>query len=225
MIGCMSWTNEVSGRVDGPVVQVGVLVGDVHVDTARPARSAHLAQVEALVPNSLVGRSDELAVLAAFCSSESTAESCLWWRAEAWSGKSALLSWFVLHPPPDVHVVSFFVTSRLPGQNDRRGFVDCVLEQLQDLAECPPRARISPTPPVSRTCGNCSWTWRTRFARRASTSCWWSTAWTRTADSTDPPTPTASPRCSPTAASGWSSRGVLTQHFHQPPGRLIPRGQ
>ncbi|MEU0878060.1 hypothetical protein ABZ345_05640 [Lentzea sp. NPDC005914] len=139
----MSWTNEVSGRVDGPVVQVGVLVGDVHVDTARPTRSAYLAQVRALAPDSLEGRSYELAVLTAFCSSEATAESYLWWRAEAWSGKSALLAWFVLHPPPDVHVVSFFVTSRLPGQNDRRGFVDCVLEQLHDLAECPPRTDLT----------------------------------------------------------------------------------
>nr|AEF32103.1 hypothetical protein [uncultured bacterium AB1650] len=143
MIRFMSWTNEVSGRVDGPVLQVGVLVGDVHVNTARPARSAYLAQVEALVPKSLGGRSGELALLTAFCSSESAVESYLWWRAEAWSGKSALLSWFVLHPPPNVHVVSFFVTSRLPGQNDRRGFVDCVLEQLHDLAELPPRADLT----------------------------------------------------------------------------------
>ncbi|XVS61801.1 hypothetical protein ACQPYE_26345 [Actinosynnema sp. CA-299493] len=139
----MGWINEVSGRVDGPVVQVGVLVGDVRVDAARSIRSAYLAQVQALAPNSIEGRNDELNALAAFCSSESTAENYLWWQAEAWSGKSALLSWFVLHPPAGVHVVSFFITSRLPGQNDRRGFVDNVLDQLHDLAQRPPRIDLT----------------------------------------------------------------------------------
>jgi hypothetical protein len=143
MIGRMAWTNEVSGWVDGPVVQVGVLAGDVRVGAARPVRSAYLSQVRALAPGSIEGRYDELAVLAAFCSSEVTAEGYLWWRAEAWSGKSALLSWFVLHPPAGVRVVSFFITSQLPGQNDQRGFVDSVLDQLHDLAERPPRTDLT----------------------------------------------------------------------------------
>ncbi|WP_157529573.1 hypothetical protein [Nocardia sp. NRRL S-836] len=139
----MPWTNEVSGRVDGHLVQAGVVLGDVRVDAARPVRSAYSAQVRALAPDHISGRDGELAVLAEFCSSEATAEDYLWWRAEAWSGKSALLSWFVLHPPAGVRVVSFFVTSRLPGQNDRRGFVDNVLDQLHDLAQLPPRTDLT----------------------------------------------------------------------------------
>lgn len=139
----MAWTNEEPGRVDGPVVQVDAVGRDFHLNLVPPVRSAYLSQVQALVPDRIDGRSDELAVLAAFCTSEATAGEFLWWRAEAWSGKSALLSWFVLHPPADVRVVSFFVTSRLPGQNDRRGFVDNVLDQLHDLAGRPPRTDLT----------------------------------------------------------------------------------
>jgi hypothetical protein len=143
MIVRMAWTNEVSGRVDGSVVQIGEVRGDLHVNATGPVRSAYLSQVRALAPDRLEGRGDELADLATFCSSEATAEDYLWWRAEAWSGKSALLSWFVLHPPAGVRVVSFFITSRLPGQNDRRGFVDSVLDQLHDLAGLPPRTDLT----------------------------------------------------------------------------------
>jgi hypothetical protein len=139
----MQWANEVSGRVEGSVLQVGVMVGDVHVDAAGPVRSAYLAQVRALTPNALVGRDEELAFLSTFCTSSSTSEGCLWWRAEAWSGKSALLSWFVLHPPPDVRLVSFFVTSRLPGQNNRRGFVENVLDQLYEITGERPRGDLT----------------------------------------------------------------------------------
>jgi hypothetical protein len=109
------------------------------------ARSSYLSQVRALAPDILEGRERELATPSAFCTSESTVESYLWWRAEAWSGKSALLSWFVLHPPPGTRLVSFFVTSRLPGQNDRRGFVDNVLEQLHDIAGESPRSGLTGT--------------------------------------------------------------------------------
>jgi hypothetical protein len=40
------------------------------------------------------------------------------------------MSWFVLHPPEKVRVVSFFVTARWAGQGDRSAFIDNVLEQL-----------------------------------------------------------------------------------------------
>jgi hypothetical protein len=50
------------------------------------------------------------------------------------------MSWFVLHPPPGVRVVSFFVTARRPGQADRAAFADNVLEQLLAVpGEEPPR--------------------------------------------------------------------------------------
>ena len=33
-----------------------------------------------------------------------------------WAGKSALSAWFVLHPPAEVDVVSFFITVRLASE-------------------------------------------------------------------------------------------------------------
>ncbi|MET9224298.1 ATP-binding protein [Lentzea sp. NPDC003310] len=93
-------------------------------------RSAYLHQVEQIAPASLIGREHELAELAEFCTSASTSGRYLWWRAEAWSGKTALLSSFALDPPAGVTVVSFFITSRLSGQNDQTAFLDNVLEQL-----------------------------------------------------------------------------------------------
>ncbi|AOS62193.1 hypothetical protein [Actinoalloteichus hymeniacidonis] len=109
----------------------------------RAVNSAYLEHVRVLAPVQLEGREEELATLTRFCTSESTADSYLVWRADAWSGKSALLSWFVLHPPPGVHVVSFFVTSSLPHQNNRQSFVENVLEQLYDLVDEPPLANLT----------------------------------------------------------------------------------
>ncbi|WP_112584329.1 hypothetical protein [Micromonospora noduli] len=43
------------------------------------------------------------------------------------------MSWFVLHPPESVRIVSFFVTARLAAQNNRNAFVANVLEQLLAL--------------------------------------------------------------------------------------------
>jgi hypothetical protein len=40
----------------------------------------------------------------------------VWWQAQAWAGKSALLSTFVLHPPAGVRVVAFFITARGDGR-------------------------------------------------------------------------------------------------------------
>ncbi|XVQ11365.1 tetratricopeptide repeat protein [Spirillospora sp. CA-255316] len=86
--------------------------------------------MERIAPLELEGRDAELAELAEFCTSPETAGTYAWWRAPAWSGKSALMSWFVLHPPRNVRIVSFFVTARLASQNDRDAFIDNVLEQL-----------------------------------------------------------------------------------------------
>src|SRR4051794_4390959 len=83
--------------------QVG---GDIHqtlyISAANePARSAYRKQVEQIAPAQLIGRRAELAALAAFCTTadELGSPAYVWWRAPAWSGKSALMSWFVLHPP------------------------------------------------------------------------------------------------------------------------------
>jgi tetratricopeptide (TPR) repeat protein len=96
------------------------------------ARSAYLEQVRQIAPAQLHGREIELAELAAFCF-EPDQTHYAWWRAEAWTGKSALMSWFVLHPPPGVQVLSFFITARYAGQNDRIAFTEVVLEQLCDV--------------------------------------------------------------------------------------------
>jgi tetratricopeptide (TPR) repeat protein len=99
---------------------------------ASPRRSAYWEHVHEIVPAELVGREGELAELAAFCTAAS-GPSYAWWRAEAWAGKSALMSWFALNPPPGIRVVAFFVTARDGGYNHVGAYVDNVLEQLAEL--------------------------------------------------------------------------------------------
>lgn len=120
----------------GGVANSGIIHGDVHVLSAPAARSAYLQQVRRMAPRDLAGRKTELAELAAFCTA-SGGSPYRWWQAPAWAGKSALMSWFVLHPPPGVQVVSFFVTARYAGQSDRGAFIDVVLEQLAEVAGQP----------------------------------------------------------------------------------------
>ena len=96
-------------------------------------RTGYLEQVRLIVPpRGLLGRETELAQLAEFCTSDQGG-AYQWWRGDAWAGKSALLSWFVLHPPPNVEIVSFFITARFMGHDNRAGFVDVLLEQLAAL--------------------------------------------------------------------------------------------
>ena len=91
----------------------------------------YLEQVRDIAPrDGLLGRSAELAEMAAFCNG---LEHYWWWRAEAWAGKSALLSWFVLNPPADVVAASFFVTARYASQDDSTAFVTALLGQLAEL--------------------------------------------------------------------------------------------
>ena len=107
-------------------------------------RSGYLEQVRRIAPPQLYDRNDELAELAAFCT-EPGQGPYVWWRAPAWAGKSALMSWFVLHPPPGVQVVSFFVTARYKGQDNRAAFIDAVMEQLADLLGEPIPAYLTET--------------------------------------------------------------------------------
>lgn len=125
--------NRVTGPVFHPVVQARDISGGVHISPTFTARSRYREQVRQIAPAELIGREAELAELAAFCLTDDDADAYRWWRAPKWAGKSALLSWFVLHPPPGVRVVSFFVTGRLAGQDHRGAFVDVVLEQLAEL--------------------------------------------------------------------------------------------
>ena len=99
-------------------------------------RSAYLEQVRRIAPPKLIGRDSELADVAAFCLDEHRGPY-VWWRAPAWSGKSALMSTFVLRPPAiptgRVRIVSFFITARLAAQDTREAFTTVLLEQLCQL--------------------------------------------------------------------------------------------
>ncbi|MGW2182965.1 hypothetical protein ACWCXX_33850 [Streptomyces sp. NPDC001732] len=116
----------------------GLMVGDSNLQvnmyaSVRPtARSAYHYQIRAIAPEVLVGRETELADLASFCTDPESGDY-LWLRAEPWAGKTALMSWFVLHPPPEVRIVSFFITARLAAQSDREAFLDVVIEQLASV--------------------------------------------------------------------------------------------
>ena len=111
-------------------------------ENAQIHTSAYLAQVARIAPAELLGRAEELDKLAEFCTTPDS-ESYLWLRAPAWAGKSALLSWFVLHPPPGVRVVSFFITARFASQDDRVAFADAVLEQALALRGQPVPALLT----------------------------------------------------------------------------------
>ncbi|MDT7788119.1 MAG: hypothetical protein QOF58_6538 [Pseudonocardiales bacterium] len=99
-------------------------------------RSTYLRQVARIAPPELLEREADLAELAAFCL-QAHRGSYAWWRAGAWAGKSALMSTFVLHPPPQlagrVWLVSFFITARLAAQDTRTAFTTMVTEQLCEL--------------------------------------------------------------------------------------------
>ncbi|MBQ1009438.1 hypothetical protein KBX53_00385 [Micromonospora sp. M51] len=90
-------------------------------------RSGYVEQLADLAPLELLDRASELDELAEWCASD---EAYVWWQAPARSGKSALMSWFALYPPPDVWVVSFFITARLASQADSAAFTDGLLDQL-----------------------------------------------------------------------------------------------
>ncbi len=121
---------------DHSVANTGVVIGDIHIGDRPNAHSAYHQRIRQFVPPELLGRSAELATLADFCTKPQAA-AYLWWQAPAWSGKSALLSWFVFHPPRGTRVVSFFITARWFGQSDRRAFTDVVIEQLAEILSEP----------------------------------------------------------------------------------------
>ena len=103
------------------------------------ARSAYLEQVRRIAPPDPPGLRDrdaDMAELARFCL-DPDSPPYAWWQAGPWAGKSALLSTFVLRPPPEVaeqvRIVSFFITARLAAQDTRQAFTMVLLEQLSSL--------------------------------------------------------------------------------------------
>jgi len=122
---------------EGGVAVSGTVMGDINLFTGTPVRTRYREQVLRIAPPNLVGRDAELAEFANFGTAQEPGLPYLWWRGKAWAGKSALMSWFVLHPPAGVRVVSFFITSRLASQDDRVAFIENVLEQLATLLDKP----------------------------------------------------------------------------------------
>lgn len=92
--------------------------------------TAYQAQVRDIAPDQLLDREQELDELVGFCAGD---QPYVWWQAGPWAGKSALMAWFVLHPPAGVDVVSFFVTARLAGQSDSDACTTALIEQLAAL--------------------------------------------------------------------------------------------
>ncbi|MCS7484137.1 hypothetical protein ACFFQW_28960 [Umezawaea endophytica] len=126
---------------EGGVAVTGVVHGDVIVRTP-VASSAYRHQILRIAPTELIGREVELEELASFCTAQDQ-KSYIWWRARAWSGKTALMAWFALHPPQSVTIVSFFITARFAGQSDRAAFTDVVGEQLAALLGQPMPAYLT----------------------------------------------------------------------------------
>ena len=122
-----------SGAAGGGVRVNGPVIGGINLRTGDSVPIPYLQQVLRIAPPFLVGRDAELAELAEFCTAPGPRLPFMWWRGKAWAGKSALMSWFVLHPPQGIRVVSFFITARLASQDTRVAFIENVLEQLAAL--------------------------------------------------------------------------------------------
>ncbi len=101
-----------------------------------PDGASYLAQVKHIAPPLLQDREAEMEALAAFCL-EPGQGPYAWWQAGPWSGKSALMSTFVLRPPSRVsqrtRFISFFITKRFAAQDTRQAFTGVVLQQLAAL--------------------------------------------------------------------------------------------
>ena len=101
----------------------------------------YIDQVRDLAPDELLERDVELADLVKFCAGD---QPYAWWQAGPWAGKSALAAWLVLHPPADVRVVSFFITSRWAGQADSDAFTTELIQQLAVIAGEPEPSVATP---------------------------------------------------------------------------------
>lgn len=94
-----------------------------------------------IAPPELLGREAELKDLVTFCAGR---EPYRWLRGGPWVGKTALVSWFALHPPRGVIPVWFFITSRLAGQADVAAYTEALVHQLAWLAGREPSSHTSP---------------------------------------------------------------------------------
>ncbi|MFC8089266.1 hypothetical protein [Streptomyces sp. NPDC057301] len=131
--------------VDGAVANSGVLkvAGNLVVGQRRPQvlRSGYLHEVSELAAAQFKGRAVELAAMAEFSTAPDDiheargngASADYWrWLAPAWSGKTALMAQFALHPPDGVDVLAFFITARAAGRSDRTAFLAALQGQLRE---------------------------------------------------------------------------------------------
>ncbi|MFF4605207.1 hypothetical protein ACFY12_21045 [Streptomyces sp. NPDC001339] len=131
--------------MDGALANSGIMkvTGDLVLGQRRPPvlRSGYLHEVNQLAAAQFEGRATELAEMAAFSTAldgvqkprGGNAETDYWrWLAPAWSGKTALMAQFALHPPQGVDVLAFFITARNAGRSDRTAFLAALQGQLQE---------------------------------------------------------------------------------------------
>ncbi|WP_406356541.1 hypothetical protein [Streptomyces sp. NBC_00658] len=130
--------------VDGALANSGVLkvAGDLVLGQGRPVlRSGYLHEVAQLAAARFEGRAADLVAMAAFSTAPNgiqeapggDAGTAYWrWLAPAWSGKTALMAQFALHPPQDVDVLAFFITARAAGRSDRTAFLAALQGQLRE---------------------------------------------------------------------------------------------
>ncbi|MGE3285362.1 MAG: trypsin-like peptidase domain-containing protein [Pseudonocardia sp.] len=126
--------DELRALVPALPARAGLLPDVVPIPAHETTATAYRAQLEDIAPDHVQDRDDELAELVRFCAGDA---AYAWLQAAPWAGKTALLSWFALHPPAGVDVVSFFVTGRFAGQSDGEAFTEALLEQLAVLADEP----------------------------------------------------------------------------------------
>ncbi|WP_063729105.1 trypsin-like peptidase domain-containing protein [Streptomyces sp. RTd22] len=103
--------------------------------------AGYQALLRDIAPPELMGRAEELRELVDFCAGP---ETYRWIQGRPWTGKTALVSWFVLHPPRGVVPVSFFITSRLAGQADSTAYTEAVVHQLAAIVGREPSPHASP---------------------------------------------------------------------------------
>ncbi|MFD7262681.1 hypothetical protein [Streptomyces sp. NPDC059874] len=87
-----------------------------------------------VLPHEFVGRDEELGLLSAFAAAPDGGPAYVWWQADAWAGKTALLAWFATRRlPAGVDAVHHFIAGRL-GTNRREDFLSAVGDQLASVA-------------------------------------------------------------------------------------------
>ena len=115
--------------------QLPVTAGNLWLATPPTVRKIEVARArraaEALSPRVLIGRGAELAALEVFTSSGTRWR---WIQGDAFAGKTALMTWFALHPPDSVDVAACFLR-RASGEDTAEYALDVLTRQLALLAD------------------------------------------------------------------------------------------